>query len=752
MIPWISGNLSVQRLLRQQSGQKLPEPGAHNDLLEQLRELGCQAVEDYVAWAAVEKAPGQFDFEFHAANRDQCRRLGMQYIIYPWVHVLPDWIHAQSSWTRFQCLEHGKTVGWPSIFDSATLEHYDRFYDGIAKMLGPPDAICVGLPVDYGELGYPTGVGAWVAQPMSPHDHVHAGFWAGDRWARQGWRDWLEQTSSSHHSHSPALLERLHRFQSDDWNWNDLQESGWLPTFARYYESALNQFLEQLIVLNKKRFPKVPLTIKVGHGGESIEHGVDPSAVAKIAARHQVTVRTTQATLPFVHQQRLASTCAHFGARYASEPPVNVSRNKLLERVYVDACVGVQDYFEYRQHWLSLADLMGQLRPHLSGDRSRTDVAILFSRESIRHNPRFGFQPELQAMGELLRDRFDFSIHDEAMIRAGSLSRTSVALALDSDMPCQDAVQEFVINGGVLICGPNGSANFSNQVELRSMVHLHAPRSAHTELQIGSEKDAVQLAGNWHGREPAVQFRPELPAAQMCRWTGASAVAYLAGNPGRRSLLEIDGWIHPHMEACRREIRVNGRLVQEFSGLGHVRVGIWLEPELIPESVVQVELCSETMVLADRDLGADRRPLGFVVFALELTSEQDTTAGVGELTAPGFSALVDDVALQQRCDQLSNHERVFAANGMSRLAFLEACRWLVNHYSEVGQELRDEGFTTPLPVGVRCGLLTDRLLFWNRSTEVVTLRRKYFDSVRLPVGAMQSLPAIGTTIMTRSPR
>ena len=185
MIPLVSGNLSVEYLMASRAGGPRPEPGAHRDELVALAQLGFGAVEDYVAWGVVEAREGVFDWSFHQANLAQCRSLGLRYVVYPWLHVVPAWHMTGGRFTGFRCLEHDLECGWPSLFDPAFIALARRFYEELARALGDGiDAVCVALPADYGEAAFPTGIGAWVSRLEPPYDHVHPGFWCGDVHAR----------------------------------------------------------------------------------------------------------------------------------------------------------------------------------------------------------------------------------------------------------------------------------------------------------------------------------------------------------------------------------------------------------------------------------------------------------------------------------------------------------------------------------------------------------------------------------------
>ena len=102
------------------------------------------------------------------ADAEAARERGLRWLLYPWVHVVPAWARDERRVRGFRCLEHGVDCGWPSIFAASTLELFDRVYAALRREFGDePDGLCLALPADYGEVGYPTGWGNWVA-PLPP--------------------------------------------------------------------------------------------------------------------------------------------------------------------------------------------------------------------------------------------------------------------------------------------------------------------------------------------------------------------------------------------------------------------------------------------------------------------------------------------------------------------------------------------------------------------------------------------------------
>jgi hypothetical protein len=154
MIPLVTGNLSVEYLMKSLAGGPRPEPGAHRDELAAFAQLGVGAVEDYVAWGVVERREGVFDWSFHRENLAQCRRLGLRYVVYPWLHVVPDWHFESGRFVGYRC--RSTTASAASLFDPAFFERARRSTPSSRRRRNGIDVSR--LPPTTAS-GYPTGFG-----------------------------------------------------------------------------------------------------------------------------------------------------------------------------------------------------------------------------------------------------------------------------------------------------------------------------------------------------------------------------------------------------------------------------------------------------------------------------------------------------------------------------------------------------------------------------------------------------------------
>jgi hypothetical protein len=96
--PWnlSTGNLSVGFIQGSPIGA-FPKPNFLEtpptvDSLVRLRNMGLVADEDYIAWGAVERAPGKWEWGQHDAMEQALHGAGLKYVVYNWAHFPPVWL------------------------------------------------------------------------------------------------------------------------------------------------------------------------------------------------------------------------------------------------------------------------------------------------------------------------------------------------------------------------------------------------------------------------------------------------------------------------------------------------------------------------------------------------------------------------------------------------------------------------------------------------------------------------------------
>ncbi len=290
--PWnvSSGNLSVSFIQASPIGT-FPKP----DFLEappsvesqvRFKNMGLVANEDYIAWGAVEREPGQWLWKQHDAMEKALHQAGLKYVVYDWVHFPPVWLRdrLKERYTLMRCLEHGQEANYLSIFDPRTIEWYDHFYKNLHEHFGARiDDVYACILGPYGEGNYPLKVPDWVNM-----GHCHEGYWCGDRFATQAFqiamkRRYFEITKlngawgSDYHSFDelPPPTQLLdEKFKPSPEAFPKPQDKRRWLDFITWYHQAIIDFAEQSIRMVLKYFP--PEKVRTKPGGSA--GGVNPIA------------------------------------------------------------------------------------------------------------------------------------------------------------------------------------------------------------------------------------------------------------------------------------------------------------------------------------------------------------------------------------------------------------------------------------------------------------------------------------------
>ncbi|MBL8840775.1 MAG: hypothetical protein JNL90_04505 [Planctomycetes bacterium] len=720
MIPIVSGNLGVDALLHARAGAPPPGAAANEAAIARMAALGAGGVEEYLAWALVEPARDRFDWSGARATAAAAHARGLRYLVYPWLHVVPEWFRASGDFVPLECLEHGATCGWPSPFAPATLAAFERFFTALRAALGDAiDALCVAFPADYGEAGFPTGMATWVNPLPPPHDHVHAGFWCGDPHARAAWERFAAELGA------PRDAREL------------LPRQGGRPLLARFLAEAMARFADQLLGAARAAFPATPLWIKVGHGGELAEYGVDATLLARAAARHGAGVRTTQASLPWLHQQRLATPCRWFAVPFASEPPADVGREAVAARLFDDAATGVVEAFDYPEFLDGARDLLRRDGALRRGVAPLCDVALHFARDALHEQEALALPPQLHRLADALRDRFDFAVVDRTLIAAGALAPLRVVGLLEGALDGsresvaeQEELLRFVASGGTLLVGAGVRCDagplarrLAPLADAGAALRLGATPPASSVVRMGTPGEEQWLFGEWHAAEEACQFVGGAARGERARWSGAGAGLLLARPAGRRALLELECWSHPRFVGQRRSVALDGVPLGEVDRAGLQRFAAWL-PAPSDDRASALNFGGDLVVPAERGLGADRRALGVALLWWRVTAEGEPALPLAAAAPPLFTATIERERLATLEGRCGGGALLRLASGPEArfVALLEA---LVRERSEWGRR------APRVAAGVRLARFADGWLAWNRGGAPANLAGR-----SLPAGAL----------------
>lgn len=559
-LPLRTGNLSVGRIRAAVCGRPLPDGAVERTQLPCWRAAGFDQVEDYVAWCATEPADGVDGYEHHRENAAAARAAGLGWVPYLWAHAAPSSVRSSADWIPARCREHGEAGPLPSLYAPSTWTLVERFWRRAgAELAGLPDAVAVGFPSDYGEVGHGCGMADWLLVPNGESAHHHLGLWCGEDEARAVLPA------------EPAALSRA-------------------------YRDNVTRWAARLLDLAADCFPGVPLELKLGHGSEALAHGCDWSALVRVAAERGVLVRSTHSALLPVFTRRLASLCRTHGARFATEAPRELETPVLRRRVLVDLAEGTTSWFEFPEQQEVVVRELGVVAECAGRGPAARAVAALYPRRALDREPGLGTAEALSLAHDALAAVCDFAVLDETQAEAGALADLSALVLLD---PAPDLdVLDWVAAGGVLVQAHGGaSPRYAGGVACAGAVRVEP----------GLQEHRLLVGAGWNARDDGAEawgHGVPLPV----RWTEARARLLVPRQAGEGEFaveLFAD-------RACRVRLWADGSVVTEASVRGVARI----ECELPPAGGPLLAVDLETDPASPR--GGDPRPLGVLVRAVEV--------------------------------------------------------------------------------------------------------------------------------------
>jgi hypothetical protein len=479
--PWniSSGNLSVSFIQGSPIGA-FPKP----NLLEappsvesqaRLKNMGLVANEDYIAWGAVEREPGQWDWKQHDAMEKTLHQAGLKYVVYDWLHFPPVWLRdkLKERRTLMRCLEHGQEANYLSIFDPRTIEWYDHFYKNLREHFGDRiDDVYACILGPYGEGNYPLKVPDWVNM-----GHCHEGYWCGDSFAIQAFQSAMKRRyvkiaklnqawATNYHSFDEVRPPRQlsdEKFKPSPAAFPTPQDKrNWLD-FITWYHQAIIDFTEQSIRTVLKYYP--PEKVRTKPGGSAA--GVNPIAwgtycpgYAKMARPYHIVLQPADCQGAVFADKWVGTAYQFYGVKECSEPAGNLDEKSFVRRMFSDASSGVSQFFtyEFEQHFATMQKYIHLL----TGKSGDTEIAVFCPTTFYRLGGNL--QPSIQA-GYPLRDLCEFDVLDELLIADHALTtkRYKALIIFQADIvdqPILDKIDSFLRAGGKVIAV--GDVTFHN--------------------------------------------------------------------------------------------------------------------------------------------------------------------------------------------------------------------------------------------------------------------------------------------------
>ncbi len=463
-IRFYSGNLSVDWFMQYWgTGQDGNTGAIDEDTIDLLHRCGCSAMCDYLAWCRIEERQGEWDFSFYRRNAEKLHAAGLQYNTFAWLHFPPRWFMQTEDWVPYRCLEHDQELQQLSLWAPATLRIYDEFYRRLGADLGETvDFVRLAMPSEYGEIGYATGMTNWLVK----QEHVHGGYWCGDRFARADFRDKMRERFGS--------LEELNRRWGTDFrDWEAVgppaepeaaarraAESSkptdrrrWLD-FVDWYQDAWGDFAVASTEIVRRHLPGREIILSLGYGAEPVPWGNDQSRHVKRMAQAGAAAQTPGDIGAFA-TRRVSTACRVYGVPYFTEPPGSVDRERQTRRIFYDISNGTQTWFDYPQNLDGARDILAANLEHLNGRPAVCDVAFLMPSSWWWCRPQMHWPDRTIRFAEGLRDRMDYEVLDELCVRDGGLEKLGIRVLVlcEGDFMQAETLQalkDWVEAGGVL--------------------------------------------------------------------------------------------------------------------------------------------------------------------------------------------------------------------------------------------------------------------------------------------------------------
>lgn len=438
-------------------------PPADADL-KRMHAKGLTVMEDYVAWGALEREPGKWDFSQHDAMEKAMHAAGMKYVVFPWVHFPPTWLRYTPDCTLLRCNDHNEAANYLSVFDPRSLQWYDHFYKAMHDHFGDRiDSMYAGALGPYGEGNYPLEVRDWVAM-----GHCHETYWAADPYAvksfiaamkakyadvaalNAAWGTALASLDDVRPPHelatekfkpSPALFPT----PQDKTRWLD---------FIKWYHSSLVNFCVDSAKLLTKYYPADRVRLKPGGtagGINPVAWGTYSPEFAKAAGGLGITLQPADSGGAIFADKWLGTAYHFYNVRLSTEPATALNDAAFHRRLFSDVSVGARQFFtyEFEAHAADVAKYV-----HLyTGQPGDTEIAVYCPTTLWRLGA--DVWPTIRACNSL-RELCEFDVLDELLIGDGALTtpkyKTLVVFQADLvERPILDKIDAFLKAGGRVV-------------------------------------------------------------------------------------------------------------------------------------------------------------------------------------------------------------------------------------------------------------------------------------------------------------
>ncbi|WP_394708766.1 family 14 glycosylhydrolase [uncultured Desulfobulbus sp.] len=457
------GEGSILSRYTKERGTVWRELQAYSKSLPYYSAMGTRSMEIYVRWNLIEDKPEQFDFSLFDEFEKMFRKNNLKWsplLLAGPAYTLPDWFR-KTDYTPYRCLEHDKDNIVVSLWDPKMKPYIDRFFKAFIKHYGGSDGIIqnlmLGVTGIFGENLYPHESDKdWTTNATGDY-HSHSGWWAGDKYARQSFRDYMKRRYTSIEVLNNAWGESYPSFAELE---PKTPEKCRTPRakydFMDWYIGSMTDYTEFWLKTARKYMPKGDIQLCVGGEGRQ-RVGTDFSRSAKLAAKYHAGIRITNESPDYslnIAMTRWISTAARtYGAWLGMEPAsLQIQYDSIAQRVFNVRTSGARELFCYqtglsnRKAYTKLLENMRYLQP----DTPTISVAYWMPRTHMMVAGDVDYVWDMRG----LRDAVDFDAVDDVLIQDGALDRYKVLVmgaGSIEDERILSHIEKWVEAGGVLI-------------------------------------------------------------------------------------------------------------------------------------------------------------------------------------------------------------------------------------------------------------------------------------------------------------
>lgn len=603
---------------------------------EVCKKIGITSLQSYVGWAQLEPEKGKITYETYDPVVAQIKKHNLKWLPFiitgPYI-ATPKWFREEYG-VDAVCLEHNTPIRIQSIWNPHLEDGVKRFlqlfkdhYDSSVI-----EALNLGISGNWGESLFPAG-GGFDMQGV----HTHAGWWCGDKYAKEDFRRWLKAKFNdiadlnASWNTKYSSIDEIEPFLPD--NSPSRRAS---VDMGNWYTQSMTDYAELWVKTARDLYPDLPIYLCTGGEG-AIELGADFAAQSKMCAKYNAGIRITNMDdnmlSGFAITRMVSSASRLYGGYYTTEPGGDNTPKGIAGRIFDIVSGGGRGvYFkgliQNPDNATHNAIVFGDFAKYMIPNKPNLPVAVVMSNSAITLNNTVLSQ--FLNRTAKLRDSLDFEFIDENMIADGLLNNFKALVMLSGDTLEQssiDKIKDWVESGGIFItCKesfPLKSVEGNPAQWLGELSSERIPLDVKynegtfkgIHVNIGSSGDDSLLISPWHGSEGGALAATRNNPDPSYRWTMSESTIALPAPSQKPLVLRILLTV-PEANADNAAIYADNI---KLADLKANPIRKWIEiavpnNAVKPTNILELTFKSDTMV----PNASDPRELGIQVYAIQL--------------------------------------------------------------------------------------------------------------------------------------